>query len=315
MSEHQGNSKAARLADSIKDAFTDRSEDERDAGWERREAAGTAERDAGAPGQRHGDPDAPPLAGPGAGPGDAPGGRPAEDRTAGGDPRAARVGDPGGDLPGGDPRGIDPHAGDLPGGAPRTGDPRAGGLPGGDPRGADPRGGYLPGGDPHGGPGAPPHDAAPGSAAGVAAAATTRGAPVREDGALGGSRHDATPGRGHDDLRDPGDPRGGATGPGAGAAPAATDPATGGSSLLPADRSREYQDRWSTLKGEFVDEPRRAVHGANALVGEILDEMESLFRRQRDDLEAQFSRDDASTEDLRQALTRYREFFDRLLSL
>lgn len=283
MSEHQGNSKAARLADSIKDAFTDRSEDERDAGWERREAAGTAERDAGAPGQRHGDPDAPPLAGPGAGPGDAPGGRPAEDRTAGGDPRAARVGDPGGDLPGGDPRGIDPHAGDLPGGAPRTGDPRAGGLPGGDPRGADPRGGYLPGGDPHGGPGAPPHD--------------------------------ATPGRGHDDLRDPGDPRGGATGPGAGAAPAATDPATGGSSLLPADRAREYQDRWSTLKGEFVDEPRRAVHGANALVGEILDEMESLFRRQRDDLEAQFSRDDASTEDLRQALTRYREFFDRLLSL
>lgn len=149
----------------------------------------------------------------------------------------------------------------------------------------------------------------------MAAAATTRGAPVREDGALGGSRHDATPGRGHDDLRDPGDPRGGATGPGAGAAPAATDPATGGSSLLPADRAREYQDRWSTLKGEFVDEPRRAVHGANALVGEILDEMESLFRRQRDDLEAQFSRDDASTEDLRQALTRYREFFDRLLSL
>ncbi|MCO7195170.1 hypothetical protein, partial [Pseudonocardia sp. McavD-2-B] len=61
MSEHQGSSKAARLADSIKDAFTGRSEDERDAGWERREAAGTAEQDAGVPGRRHGDPDAPPL--------------------------------------------------------------------------------------------------------------------------------------------------------------------------------------------------------------------------------------------------------------
>ena len=47
MSEHQGSSKAARLADSIKDAFTGRSEDERDAGWERREAAGTAEIGAG----------------------------------------------------------------------------------------------------------------------------------------------------------------------------------------------------------------------------------------------------------------------------
>ncbi|MYW73324.1 hypothetical protein GTW08_14455, partial [Pseudonocardia sp. SID8383] len=56
MSEHQGSSKAARLADSIKDAFTGRSEDERDAGWERREAAGTAEQDAGVPGRRHGDP-------------------------------------------------------------------------------------------------------------------------------------------------------------------------------------------------------------------------------------------------------------------
>ncbi|WFG46345.1 hypothetical protein [Pseudonocardia alni] len=67
MSEHQGSSKAARLADSIKDAFTGRSEDERDAGWERREAAGTAEQDAGVPGRRHGDPDAPPLAGPGPG--------------------------------------------------------------------------------------------------------------------------------------------------------------------------------------------------------------------------------------------------------
>ncbi|OSY36120.1 hypothetical protein C8E95_6852 [Pseudonocardia autotrophica] len=91
--------------------------------------------------------------------------------------------------------------------------------------------------------------------------------------------------------------------------------APAGSSLIPPDRAGRYQERWNVLKGEFVDEPRRAVHGANELVGEVLDELENLFRNQRDDLEQQFSRHDASTEDLRQALGRYREFFDRLLSL
>jgi len=93
------------------------------------------------------------------------------------------------------------------------------------------------------------------------------------------------------------------------------DPAPGGSSLIPPDRAGRYRERWNVLKGEFVDEPRRAVHGANELVGEVLDELENLFRVQREDLERQFSRSDASTEDLRQALGRYREFFDRLLSL
>ncbi|WP_344026363.1 hypothetical protein, partial [Pseudonocardia kongjuensis] len=100
-----------------------------------------------------------------------------------------------------------------------------------------------------------------------------------------------------------------------GARPGTADPAPGGSSLIPPDRAGRYQERWNVLKGEFVDEPRRAVHGANELVGEVLDELESLFRNQRDDLEQQFSHQDASTEDLRQALGRYREFFDRLLSL
>lgn len=114
-----------------------------------------------------------------------------------------------------------------------------------------------------------------------------------------------------------GDPAGPAGEPahagGPGAAPGASS--GGGSSLIDPERGRSYQQRWNVLKGEFVDEPRRAVHDANQLVGEVLDEMEEVFRRQRDDLEQQFARQDASTEDLRQALGRYREFFDRLLSL
>jgi len=84
--------------------------------------------------------------------------------------------------------------------------------------------------------------------------------------------------------------------------------------LIPTDRAESYNSRWNDLKGEFVDEPRGAVRGANELVGEVLDELEELFRRQRADLEEGLDSDQTSTEDLRLALGRYRSFFDRLLS-
>jgi hypothetical protein len=46
----------------------------------------------------------------------------------------------------------------------------------------------------------------------------------------------------------------------------------------------------------------------------VLDELEELFRRQRTDLEQGLDSEQTTTEDLRQALRRYRSFFDRLLS-
>ncbi len=85
--------------------------------------------------------------------------------------------------------------------------------------------------------------------------------------------------------------------------------------LIPHGRSAEYHDRWEALKGGFVDEPRTAVRRADELVGEVLDELGELFRRQRAELERDLHDDRASTEDLRIALGRYRSFFDRLLSL
>ena len=84
--------------------------------------------------------------------------------------------------------------------------------------------------------------------------------------------------------------------------------------LVPADRAHDYSSRWDALKGDFVDEPRRAVAQADDLVGELLDEIQRLFADQRRDLEQGFDHDRASTEDLRLALRRYRSFFDRLLS-
>jgi hypothetical protein len=84
--------------------------------------------------------------------------------------------------------------------------------------------------------------------------------------------------------------------------------------LIPPERAESYNSRWNELKSEFVDEPRGAVRGANQLVGEVLDELEELFRSQRADLEHGLDSEQTTTEDLRQALGRYRSFFDRLLS-
>ncbi|MCW2632461.1 MAG: hypothetical protein JWR88_1423 [Pseudonocardia sp.] len=94
-----------------------------------------------------------------------------------------------------------------------------------------------------------------------------------------------------------------------------TEPRGAGSEpLIPADRSAEYRSRWDSVKGQFVDDPRSAVQSANTMVGEILDDLEELFRRQRSELEQGLSDESTSTEDLRLALRRYRSFFDRLLS-
>jgi hypothetical protein len=84
--------------------------------------------------------------------------------------------------------------------------------------------------------------------------------------------------------------------------------------LIAPERAEAYNSRWNELKGQFVDEPRGAVRGANELVGQVLDELEELFRRQRSELEQGLDSEQTSTEDLRLALGRYRSFFDRLLS-
>jgi hypothetical protein len=85
--------------------------------------------------------------------------------------------------------------------------------------------------------------------------------------------------------------------------------------LVPPDHAAAYGSRWDSVKGTFVDEPREAVVQADALVGEVLDELETLFREQRRSIEHGLDTDETSTEDLRLALRRYRSFFDRLLAI
>jgi hypothetical protein len=75
-----------------------------------------------------------------------------------------------------------------------------------------------------------------------------------------------------------------------------------------------FRKRWETVQTGFVDEPRRAVEQADALVAEVIKQLVGSFAEERGRLEGQWSQgNEASTEDLRVALQRYRSFFDRLL--
>jgi hypothetical protein len=77
-----------------------------------------------------------------------------------------------------------------------------------------------------------------------------------------------------------------------------------------------FRSRWDAIQTGFVDEPRAAVEQADALVAQVVSRVVQVFGEQRTNLEHQWDRDrDISTEDLRLALTRYRAFFDRLLSV
>ena len=85
--------------------------------------------------------------------------------------------------------------------------------------------------------------------------------------------------------------------------------------LLPSDQTDRFTSRWQEIQTSFVDEPRDAVAEADALVADLMQRLAASFSQERERLEGQWDRgDDVSTEDLRVALTRYRSFFDRLLS-
>jgi hypothetical protein len=86
--------------------------------------------------------------------------------------------------------------------------------------------------------------------------------------------------------------------------------------LFPTTEAQTFRSRWTEVQTGFVDEPRHAVEQADGLVAEMMKQLAEVFADERSKLEEQWSRgSDISTEDLRQALRRYRSFFDRLLSV
>ena len=91
--------------------------------------------------------------------------------------------------------------------------------------------------------------------------------------------------------------------------------AAGSDSLLSAGARQELGTRWSEIQANFVDHPQGSVQEADALVVDVMQRVTGSLSNERERLESQWRQgDDVSTEDLRVALTRYRTFFDRLLS-
>ena len=86
--------------------------------------------------------------------------------------------------------------------------------------------------------------------------------------------------------------------------------------LFPSNELQNFRGQWSEAQGMFVDDPRSAVKKADELVARTVQRISQQFAEERGRLEHQWDRgEDVSTEDLRQTLRRYRDFFDRLLSL
>ncbi|MEU1708592.1 hypothetical protein ABZ478_25085 [Streptomyces sp. NPDC005706] len=96
-------------------------------------------------------------------------------------------------------------------------------------------------------------------------------------------------------------------------APGASDDET--PQLLTDGEEQGFRDRWQTIQGRFVDDPREAVHDADALVADVMRTLATTFDQHKKGLEGQWSQGErVDTEELRGALRRYRSFFNRLLS-
>jgi hypothetical protein len=94
-----------------------------------------------------------------------------------------------------------------------------------------------------------------------------------------------------------------------------SEPSSERSLLADNDRSG-LRSRWDDVQAAFVDNPEECVQKADTLVAELVEQLTTGFSEARSRLEAQWARGEkVSTEDLRVALKRYRDFFQRLLSV
>lgn len=90
----------------------------------------------------------------------------------------------------------------------------------------------------------------------------------------------------------------------------------GNAPLFADTETADFRNRWRDIQGSFVDNPRTAVKQADELVASTTKRLADIFAGERDRLEHEWDKgDNVSTEDLRQALHRYRSFFNRLLSV
>ena len=86
--------------------------------------------------------------------------------------------------------------------------------------------------------------------------------------------------------------------------------------LFYPDAARDLRASVDAVQIGFVDDPKQAVRQADDLVRQVLDDLARSFSSERSALDGSAdTASQASTENLRLALRRYRSFFQRLLSL
>jgi hypothetical protein len=96
--------------------------------------------------------------------------------------------------------------------------------------------------------------------------------------------------------------------------PDVSKPQTDHEAILPDVET--FRRRWHDIQTSFVDEPQPSVEKADELVASVIQQIAQVFADERAKLESDWRKgDEVSTEDLRQALRRYRSFFDRLLAM
>ncbi|GHE87576.1 hypothetical protein GCM10017786_19180 [Amycolatopsis deserti] len=83
--------------------------------------------------------------------------------------------------------------------------------------------------------------------------------------------------------------------------------------LFRPEQVSEFRDRWREVQTSFVDDPQATLRDADQLVAEVMRALASTFADHKHELESQWQRGEAATEDLRLALRRYRTFFNELL--
>lgn len=79
-------------------------------------------------------------------------------------------------------------------------------------------------------------------------------------------------------------------------------------------RGVDVEGRWQAAQSRFLEAPREAVTEADQLVQDVVEDIRRRLDDERHQVGAVWQRDEADTEDLRDAMLRYRELLDRLAS-
>ena len=80
------------------------------------------------------------------------------------------------------------------------------------------------------------------------------------------------------------------------------------------DERSEAERRWEEIEARFVDDPAGATKDADDLLGDTMDRITQRWQDHRSELRDHWEDDDASTEQLRTTLKRYRSALQSLLS-